>query len=202
VVVATNLLWLGLFGGLVVLMRAPLPWLVVSALCLVAAGWVSAPLATWLVLRKSAWLEPEWRPGRAARVLAALTPLAAIRHLDLLARELVGDLDPLAVGAALLGPRALGVAARPRLVSLRFAAVIPPAGGEADHAWWRQRLLERVSGLLRARDVDPDALFAAPARDDPDMGAWCPSCRAQYRRQSVELRCSNDLCAGVSLVAF
>jgi hypothetical protein len=200
--IVTNVLWAALLVSLVALVRLPLVVILVPALALVLAGWIAAPLLTERRLRASAWLRRAWRPEPGKRVLAALTPLGAIRSKDLLARELLGDLDPLAVAAALLPTRAYAVLARPRLVELRFGATPAPAGGEADQAWWRAAVRARLEALLRGRGVDPDALVAAPPREADTIAAWCPMCLAQYDARSLQAGCSDAGCAGVSLVRY
>jgi hypothetical protein len=198
----TNLLWAALLVSLVALVRAPLVVILVPAMALVVAAWIAAPLLTERGLRRSAWLRPAWRPEPGKRVLAALTPLGAIRSLDLLARELFGDLDPLAVASVLLPARAFATMARPRLVQLRFGATAAPPGGEGDQAWWRQAMRARIERLLRGRGLDLDALVVAPPRDSQQVVAWCPSCLAQYDSSHLLKACGNTGCAGVSLVRY
>jgi hypothetical protein len=200
--IVTNVLWLALFASLFALVRLPLVVILVPALSLVLAGWIAAPLLAERGLRRSVWLRRAWRPEPLKRVLAALTPLGAIRSKDLLARELLGDLDPLAAASALLPTRAFVVMARPRLVQLRFGTGAAPAGGDNDQAWWRAATRAHVERLLRARGVDLEALLAAPPREGGAVAAWCPMCFAQYDASNVPRGCSGGGCAGVALVRY
>jgi hypothetical protein len=198
--VVSNLLWGSLFIGMVALVRLPLVLLLLTALALVITAWMAVALMTELRLRNSAWLLPAWRPEPMKRILAALTPIGATRSVDLLARELFGDVDPLALGAAFLRPEALAAMARPRLVELRFSSPPVPAGGERDLAWWQTALLARVERLLGSRGIDARALLQAPPRDGPEVVAWCPSCLAQYTAQPTN--CRNVGCAGITLTRY
>lgn len=125
-----------------------------------------------------------------------------------MARELAGDLDPLAVAAPLVTAAELRAFGRARLVELKFRRpdddhAGSTAGAEADRAWWQRELLKRVERTLRDHDVDPDALLAEPARDGDDMVAWCPRCLAQYRAAAEPSRgCANAACEGFVLCPF
>jgi hypothetical protein len=199
--VVTNVLFIALFVGLAALVRLPLVVILVPVLTVVATAWIAAPLLTELRLRSSRWLRPEWRPEASKRVLTALTPLGAIRSVDLLARELFGDLDPLAVASALLPRVGFVAAARPRLVELRFGRGAP-AGTQPDAAWWRSVMRARIEQLLRSRGIDVETLIAAPARNGPQVASWCPSCLAQYDADHHQDGCNNAGCDCIPLVRY
>lgn len=135
--------------------------------------------------------------------MAVTSPLATLRSTDHLARELCGDLEPVAVAAALLPPARLTAFARPRLCELRHRADVPAPGGEGDRRWWRAELLRRFERALRAHHLDPDAMLAAPERDDPEVVAWCPRCLTQYRASTPpRAACENAACRGIPLQGF
>ena len=202
--IAANVLWTGLFVGLPALLwirLAYLLWLPIAAVTVVA--WIVASVLFMRALRRSSWLDRALRPDLAKRITAVASPLATIRAADHIGRELCGDLDPLAVAAALLSPAGLRRLGRTLLCDLRFRDPEDvPAGSEDDARWMRAETLARVERTLRACDVDPQALLAPPARD-AGMAAWCPACLAQYREASEpRATCANVPCRGIALCAF
>jgi hypothetical protein len=119
--IAANVLWAGLFVGLPALLWTPyvhLLLLPVGAVSVVA--WIVAAALFVRALRLSSWLDRALRPDLANASPPIASPLATIRAADHIARELCGDLDPLAVrgGVAAAGRRAAAgavVAVRPAL---------------------------------------------------------------------------------------
>jgi len=202
--IAANVLWAGLFIGLPALLwtrHAHLLWLPIAAVSVVA--WIVAGVLFVRALRRSSWLDRGLRPDLAKRITAVASPLATIRAADHIARELCGDLEPLAVAAGLLSPAGLRRLGRTLLCDLRFRDPEDvPAGSEGDARWMRAETLARVERTLRACDIDPQALFAPPARDAA-MVAWCPVCLAQYREASApRATCANVPCRGIALCGF
>ena len=202
--IAANVLWAGLFVGLPALLwtrLAYLLWLPIAAITVLA--WLVAGVLFVRALRRSSWLDRGLRPDLAKRITAVASPLATVRAADHLARELCGDLDPLAVAAALLPPTGLRRLGRSLLCDLRFRDPGDvPRGSDDDVRWLRAETLARVERTLRARDIDPQSLLAAPARD-ADMAAWCPACLAQYREASEpRATCANVPCRGIALCGF
>jgi hypothetical protein len=202
--VAANVLWAGLFVGLPALLWTPYVHLLlvpVGAVSVVA--WIVAAALFVRALRRSSWLDRALRPDLAKRITAIASPLATIRAADHIARELCGDLDPLAVAAALLPPAGVRRLGRSLLCDLRFRDPDDvPAGSEDDARWLRAETLARVERALRACDIDPQALLAPPARDDA-MAAWCPVCLAQYREAGEpRATCANVPCRGIALRGF
>ena len=64
-------------------------------------------------------------------------------------------------------------------------------------------MLARLERTLRAHGVDPDALMAPPAPNDPGVVAWCPRCREQYRGgEEAPTACANTDCRGITLAPF
>jgi hypothetical protein len=199
--IAANVLWVTVFAGLPVLLWTPLAtWFVVVGAVAVAA-WIAAAVLFERAVRRSSWFSRELRPDVGKRIAAVASPLATMRASDHFARELAGDLDPLAVAAPLVSAAQLSALGRARLVDLKWRrADDAPAGGAADLDWWRREVGKRVERVLRARGVDPDALLAEPRRDGADVVAWCPSCLAQYREMPTA--CANAGCEGIDVRAF
>jgi len=202
--IAANVLWAGLFVGLPALLwtrLAYLLWLPVAGVTVLA--WLVAGGLFVRALRRSSWLDRGLRPDLAKRITAVASPLATVRAADHIARELCGDLDPLAVAAALLPPAGLQRLGRSLLCDLRFRDAEDVArGSDDDVRWLRAETLARVERTLRACDIDPQSLLAAPARD-ADMAAWCPACLAQYRDVSEpRATCANVACRGIALCGF
>jgi hypothetical protein len=203
--IAANVLWAAVFLGLPVLLWTPLAKMFLTVGAVAAAGWIASAVLFEIALRRSRGLDRALRPDWAKRIAAIGSPISTIRACDHFARELAGDLDPLAVAAPLVSAAELGVVGRARLVDLKYRPEeAPPAGGEADLAWWKREILSRVGRTLRAHDVDPDELLAEPAPDGTDVIGWCPICRQQYRGAGEEAprMCANPACDGAALLAF
>jgi len=204
--VAANVLWATVFLGLPVLLWTPLAKWFLTVGAVAAAGWIAAAVLFEIALRRSRGLERALRPDWTKRIAAIASPISTIRACDHFARELAGDLDPLAVAAPLVPTAELGVVGRARLVDLKFRPPVkdePPAG-QADLAWWKRETLSRIGRTLRAHDVDPDELLAEPAREGSDVIGWCPICRQQYRGAGEEAprACANPTCDDAALLAF
>jgi hypothetical protein len=205
--IAATILWVTVFAGLPVLLWTPLAALFLAVGVVAVAAWIAAAVLFELALRRgrrSGWLPGGLRPELAKRIAAVASPLATMRACDHLARELAGDLDPLAAAAPLVPASELRAVGRARLVDLRHRREDDaPEGGEADRAWWHRETLARVEQTLRDRGIDPDALLAQPAPDGVDVIAWCPCCLAQYRGGDESPRaCTNASCGGIVLCAF
>jgi len=197
-------LWVTVFVGLPVLLWTPLASLFLAVGVAAIAAWIIAAVLFELALRRDIWMVNWPRPELAKRIAAAASPLATMRACDHLARELAGDLDPLAAAAPLVPASELRALGRTRLVDLRHRRLDdPPEGGEADRDWWHREMVARVERTLRDRGLDPDALLVAPAPDGADVIAWCPCCLAQYRGGDEFPRaCTNAGCGGIVLCAF
>ena len=204
--IAASVLWVSVFVGLPVLLWTPLAtwFLVVGA----AAGvsWIAAAVLFEHAVRRKGSAVRDLRPDVSKRFAAVASPIATMRACDHLARELAGDLDPLAVAAPLVTAAELRAFGRARLVELKFRRPPDedgPASADADRVWWQREILKRVERTLRDHDVDPGALLAEPARDGDDVVAWCPRCLAQYRAGAEAPRtCVNAACEGFVLCAF
>ncbi|HEY0711292.1 MAG TPA: hypothetical protein VGF45_01365 [Polyangia bacterium] len=199
--VLANLLWIALFGTLLALVRFPVAAVLLAGVLVVLIAWMAVPVVTERVLRKSAWLRRDWWPRRSQRVLAALTPMGAIRSRDLLARELFGDLDPLAVCTQLLPTETLATAARTRLIALNFRTRVEEGPASINRSWWKEQALDHMNRLLRSRGIEAASLIAAPPRESAAAVAYCPSCRAQFSEPPAR-GCTDPGCAGIVLVPY
>lgn len=202
--IAATVLWVTVFAGLPVLLWTPLAALFLVVGVIAVAAWIAGAVLFELALRRSRWLIGGVRPDLAKRIAAVASPLATMRACDHLARELAGDLDPLAAAAPLVPASELRALGRARLVDLRHRrGDDPPEGGEGDRDWWHGEMVARVEQTLRDRGIDPDALLAQPAPDGADVIAWCPCCLAQYRGGDDAPRaCANAGCGGIVLCRF
>jgi hypothetical protein len=178
--VCANLLWVSVFVGLAAVVAVRAAVLLLPLAVLVFGFSVLNAVVLSRTLRRLTWLQGALAPDRSKRLAAFLSPISGVRATDLIARELVGDLEPLAVAAALVAPGALAAFARPQLAALRLQQRTPAPGGESDQVWWRQQIGKRIERILREKDLDPQTLLSPPARESNQVEAWCPSCLAQY----------------------
>jgi hypothetical protein len=194
--VVSNLLWVGIFGGLgaAVLAHNLLFLLVAAACCLLL--WPLNSVVFFMTVRRLDWLPRAYRPERGKRLVAMLSPLSGVRAADILAREAWADLDPLAAAAALLSASDLPGFARPRL-----AAVQPRA--HDDLAWWRNEIRQRMERSLATRQLDGAVVLAPPARESQQAETYCPACLAQYAAgHKAGDPCPNEGCPDIPLRAF
>lgn len=135
-------------------------------------------------------------PDRGDRFTTVVTmllfPPAAARYAELLSRDLMAGLHPLAVAAALDRDLLDELARRTLRESRRGASESHENDAEA---WYRRAFEARVSSALERYGLDPRALDEPPP---PEAGAvaYCPRCLAQYRSQARD--CAD--CEGIALV--
>lgn len=199
--ISANLLWLGLFGGLGAVVATGGVWLLVPVALLVLIFWVIHAFMLRRTWRRLTCLPAEFAPESNKRWVALLSPLAGVRAADLVMRELVGDLEPVAVAAALVAPDGLRAFSRPWLATLIMQRVNPAPGAQADSEWWRKQSVLRTEKVLRDAGLDPQVLLAPPARDCEQMRSWCPHCLAQFERSAGE-PCPGDACPAIVLQGF
>ena len=196
--VCSNALWLGLFGGLGVAVFTHSMLVLLGAAALSLLLWPINSVVFYLTVRKLAttWLPRAHGPDLSKRLVAMLSPISGVRAVDMLAREVWANLDPMTVAAALLSPKDLPGFARPFVVAMQ-------AREHDDVAWWREETRQRMERVLAKKNVDMAALFSPPARDGDHAETFCPSCLAQYEsgRKAGEL-CPNETCPDVPLRAF
>jgi hypothetical protein len=192
----SNALWLAVFGGLGVAVLSQNMLVLLAAAAMTLLLWPINGLLFARVLRRQTWLLRAHWPDLSKRLVAMLSPLSAVRATDVLARELLGDLEPLAVAATLLSPRELSAFARPLLVAVQ-------PRDEDDLGWWRTALRVRIERVLAGRKLLAAELLAAPERESDRVVAYCPACLAQYETApSNGGNCPNDTCHDIPLRAF
>jgi hypothetical protein len=194
--VCSNALWLSLFGGLGVAVFTHSTLVLLAAAALSLLLWPVNSVVFFLTLRKLPWLPHEHRPELSKRLVALLSPISGVRGVDMLAREVWANLDPMTVATALLSPGDLPRFARPFLVAMHMRE-------NDDLAWWHAESRQRLERVLARKDVDLEAMLAPPARESERAETYCPSCLAQFEagRRAGEL-CPNEGCSDVPLRAF
>ena len=196
--VCSNALWLALFGGLGVAVGTHSMLVLLGAAALSLLLWPINSVVFHFTVRKLArtWLPRAQGPDLAKRLVAMLSPISGVRAVDMLAREVWANLDPLTVAAALLSPPHLATFARPLVVAMQ-------AREGDDLAWWRAETRQRMEHVLTQKNVDLAAMFSPPKRENDHAETYCPSCLAQYEsgRKPGE-SCPNETCQDVPLRAF
>ncbi len=122
-------------------------------------------------------LHPEQRRRRHVLIMA-LSPLAALRARDVVAREALALFHPLAAARALLDEARFAAFARKALAEARFP--LRAAEPRPTEESWRALFADEIERFLRHEGFDPDALLAPPPREGPESLAYCERCRAQY----------------------
>ena len=196
--VFSNALWLALFGGLGVAMFTNSTLTLLAAAALSLLLWPINSIIYYLTVRRLArtWLPRAQAPDFSKRLVAMLSPISGVRGMDLLAREVWANLDPMTVAAALLSPQDLTRFARPFVVAMQ-------ARENDDLAWWRAETRQRMERILAAKNIDVAVTLAPPAREGNHAETYCPSCLAQYEsgRKAGE-PCPNESCPDVPLRGF
>jgi hypothetical protein len=196
--VCSNALWLGLFGGLGVAVFTHSMLVLIAAAALSLLLWPINSVVFHFTVRRLArtWLGRAQGPDLSKRLVAMLSPISGVRAVDMLAREVWANLDPMAVAAALLPPQDLPKFARPFMVAMQ-------ARDGDDLAWWREENRQRMERVLCKKNVDMTAMFSPPRCEGDRVETYCPSCLAQYEasRKAGE-PCPNDTCQDVPLRAF
>ena len=196
--VFSNALWLALFGGLGVAMFTNSTLTLLAAAALSLLLWPMNSVIFYLTVRKltTTWLPRAQAPDFSKRLVAMLSPISGVRGVDMLAREVWANLDPMTVAAALLSPQDLPRFARPLVVAMQ-------AREDDDLAWWRAETRQRMERVLVQKNIDVAAMLAAPVREGDHVQTYCPSCLAQYEsgRKAGE-PCPNESCPDIPLCAF
>ena len=114
---------------------------------------------------------------------ASLSPLAAIRSLDLAQKMALDGFHPLAVAAALPGFQGWETLAADQWRRLRYSVTSEnPAGGTPFDAPGSVEVRAAIEVLARQRGVDPALWDIAPRAEDPAHTQYCPRCRPQVTR--------------------
>ena len=120
---------------------------------------------------------------------ASLSPLAAIRSLDLAQKMALDGFHPLAVAAALPGLQGWETLAADQWRRLRYSVASEnPAGGIPVDAPGSVEVRAAIEVLARQRGVDPALWDIAPRAEDPAHTQYCPRCRTQFTRQATLCR--------------
>lgn len=166
------------------------------------AGWMAITLAiAILYFRTHSAMFPHCRYERWVHALSMMVlPVAAIRCIDKLSREVLSRFSPLVVphilcgteGAlALIRRQAIDISSAPTLIE--DASVSSPA---AQCARWFGRLLaEEMRFTLERLNID---IHKPPSCEDESMVSYCPRCHSQFGR--VGTACAD--CPRVALIAF
>jgi hypothetical protein len=196
--VCSNALWLALFGGLGLAVFTSSMLVLLGAAALSLLLWPIHSIVFYFTLRKLAttWLPRAQGPDFSKRLVAMLSPISGVRGVDMVAREVWANLDPMTVAAALLSPEDLPKFARPFVVAMQ-------AREDDDLAWWRAETCQRMERVLIQKNIDVAAMLAPPAREGDHVESYCPSCLAQFEsgRKAGE-PCPNESCRDVLLCAF
>lgn len=122
-------------------------------------------------------------------VTILLSPMAAIRAHDAVARDLLSGYHPLAVAAAVLPAEEFRRFAGEQLRLCRF-------GDYADKQY-QQALQRAMEKIIRQKNLDLEELIRPP-RHESGCVVYCPRCLAQYTRERES--CSD--CGYEGLEAF
>lgn len=109
-----------------------------------------------------------------AAVTIVLSPVAAIRAADVLARDLLAAFHPLATGGALLAAEDFPRFAGEQLRQLKF--------DEHAVSWQQKTLIELTEQAIRQHGVKTEELLR-PAERDSGCVQYCPRCLAQYLKE-------------------
>ncbi len=115
-------------------------------------------------------------PRRPSLLHMMFSPVAAVRALAALSRDLFVGVDPLVAAALLLKKGDFVAMARAEL----HGAAVAAERGEGDWSrYWRrywEARREATLALLARFEVSEAEALAAPPRKDPGAAAWCPVC--------------------------
>jgi hypothetical protein len=152
---------------------------------------LAAPAAVYAAAKK---LFPGVPHEARSRALAAgLSPLSAMRSVDLLAQDFFHDAHPLAMALELCAPGEFEEMARRALLDLRHPGkngALPAPGEMAPEV---ARVLE---SWLESKGTKVSLLLAPPEPSSPASLGYCPCCLAQYARPDGACKdCGVDLAA-------
>ena len=172
----------------------PLRW---TSWCLWGLVWILSSGALILMVTNACLLGrihgkifSEFGDERLRLVLSAsLSPLAAIRSLDLAQKMALDGFHPLAVAAALPGFQGWETLAADQWRRLRYSVASEnPAGGTPVDAPGSVEVRAAIEVLARQRGVDPALWDIAPRAEDPAHTQYCPRCRTQFTPQATLCR--------------
>lgn len=168
--------------------------------------WIGIPalfLASFWMARRLHQLHAQWFPeARDERfrlvLLAALSPVTAIRSAEVLSRPRFEEFHPAAVAMALL-PRDPAAAFCAQLWrELRHPRLpLPATDAATGHllGQWQGRLLGALRDAAKANGFNPDLWEAPPPKSDPSHARFCPRCHSQ----STDAAATCRECGGIPL---
>ena len=121
--------------------------------------------------------------------VAVLSPVAAIRACDVVARDLLGGFHPLAVAAAILPEEEFTRFAGEQLRLVRF--------GDYLDKQFQAGMQKAMEQAIRKTKLDPQKLLRAPEAESGCV-VYCPRCLAQFTKARED--CSD--CGYEALAAF
>ena len=127
-----------------------------------------------------------------------LSPVTAIRALDILSRPLMETFHPLAIAGVFCAPEKLRQIAAPVWREIRFPAPRGGADASAADAEARAAFGKTVENFLKRNKINPDDLLRPPQPLDDTCAAYCPRCLSQF----VKLEGGCPDCGGLPLQAF
>jgi hypothetical protein len=129
-----------------------------------------------------------------------LSPLTAIRAIDVLSRPLLGSCHPLAIARVFCTGNAFRDYARRVLLDVRHPCLplcpTTETGQLAAELYARTTLLQVVERFLKQDRIDPDNLVKPPKPADETCLSYCPRCEGQFT--TVTGTCPD--CGGVELM--
>jgi hypothetical protein len=165
------------------------PWLLAALLSVHG-------LVVWRFARAHRALFPARVQERRMKLLAlSLSPPAALRALDVLSRDALPRLEPLAAASFLLEQPDFVAYARQRW---REHAFLKPQGLQPETREWVAVLRPAMERLLDRAGLPRFQLAAAPQRLGADVSCYCPRCERQF----THAKGSCEACGGVPLVDY
>jgi len=142
---------------------------------------------------------PEDEDNRFTHFLVImLSPVTAIRALDILSRPLLETFHPLAVAGVFCSSEKLRQMAEPVWREIRFAPLRGDALASAADEESRAVFRKIVENFLKRNKVNPVELLRPPPPLDDTCTAYCPRCLSQFVR--TEGGCPD--CGGLPLETF
>ena len=150
------------------------------------------------------FLYPQDRYERQLHLaIMVLSPPAAIRANDVVARNSFDLFHPLAVAQVLCPEETFVQVSKQWMLDMRFPvdSVGPTPNLDDAHAsekWFRTKFLHTVERLVLRAGMNPDDLIKPPLPDDTNSLSYCPRCHCQYTK--TEGGCFD--CGGMTLQPF
>lgn len=171
--------------------------------------WIGIPplfLGSLWIARRLHQLHTQWFPtARDERfrivLLAALSPVTAIRSAEVLSRPRFEEFHPAAAAMALLPRDASDAFCGQLWRELRHPRLPVPASdpdGNRILARWHERLLGALRQAALAHGFHPDRWEAPPQKSDTSHARFCPRCHAQSTAAASTCR----ECGGIALLEW